>query len=113
MLDHKYRTLRSLGDTVQFSQLSSPIRKQDGVSDSRVRLAVVVGGFHLEDVGDDAVDLHVPDEPGEEQLLCDGGAYQPEGRETHQQLGEPEKRGHGTQTGALWHASQRQLGTDR
>lgn len=53
------------------------------------RLAVVVGGLHLEDVGDDAVDLHVPDEAGEEELLGDGGADQPEGRETQQQLGQP------------------------
>lgn len=60
-----------------------------GLSEPRRPLAVVVGGLHLEDVGDDAVDLHVPDEAGEEQLLCDGGADQPEGRETQQQLGQP------------------------
>lgn len=79
---------------VQFLQLDCPIRGGDGASDCGVRLAVVIGGFHLEDVGDDAVDLHVANEPGEEQLLRDGGAYQPEGGQTHQQLGEPEKRGH-------------------
>lgn len=102
--DHKYRMARSLGDPVQFLQLNSPIREGGGASDSGVRLAVVIGGFHLEDVGDDAVDLHVTNEPCEEQLLGDGGAYQPEGRQTHQQLGEPEKRGHGTQTCAVEHS---------
>lgn len=61
-----------------------------GLSEPRPRaLAVVVGGLHLEDVGDDAVDLNVPNEAGKEQLLCDGGADQPEGRETQQQLGQP------------------------
>lgn len=60
-----------------------------GLSEPRRPLAVVVGGLHLEDVGDDAVDLHVPDEAGEEELLCDGGADEPEGRETQQQLGQP------------------------
>lgn len=101
---------------VQFLQLNSPIREGGGASDSGVRLAVVIGGFHLEDVGDDAVDLHVTNEPCEEQLLSDGGAYQPEGRQTHQQLGEPEKRGHGTQTCAVEHSflmCWHRLSTDR
>lgn len=61
-----------------------------GLSEPRPRpLAVVVGGLHLEDVGDDAVNLHVPDEAGKEQLLGDGGADQPQGRQTQQQLGQP------------------------
>lgn len=72
-----------------------------GLSDPRRRLAVVVGGLHLEDVGDDAVDLHVADEAGEEQLLGDGGADQPEGRETQQQLGQPDRQRKGCRVGGL------------
>lgn len=70
-----------------------------GLSDPRRRLAVVVGGLHLEDVGDDAVDLHVADEAGEEELLGDGGADQPEGRETQQQLGQPDRQRKGCRVG--------------
>lgn len=72
-----------------------------GLSDSRWRLAVVVGGLHLEDIGDDAVDLHVPDEAWEEQLLGDGGADQPESRETQQQLGQPDRQRKGCRVGGL------------
>lgn len=57
------------------------------VSDPRHGLAVIVSGLHLEDVRDDAVDLHVADEPGEEQLLGNSCTYQPEGGKTQQQLG--------------------------
>lgn len=56
-------------------------------------LAVVVGGFHLKDVGDDAINLHVADETGEKELLCDGRAHQSERRETQEQLGQPGGRG--------------------
>lgn len=72
-----------------------------GLSDPRRRLAVVVSGLHLEDIGDDAVDLYVPDEAGEEQLLGDGGTDQPESRETQQQLGQPDRQRKGCRVGGL------------
>ena len=40
------------------------------------RLAVVVGRFHFEDVGDDAVNLDVADEAREEELLSHTSADQ-------------------------------------
>lgn len=57
------------------------------VSDTRHGLAVIISGLHFEDIWDDAVDLHVADEPREKQLLCDSCTYQPEGGKTQQQLG--------------------------
>lgn len=57
------------------------------MSDPRDCLAIIIGGLHFEDVRDDAVDLHVANEPCEKQLLCDSSTYQPEGRKTQQQLG--------------------------
>lgn len=114
-MDPKHRTPRSLGDPVVFTAQQSEW-KTGSASDSGVRLAVVIGGFHLEDIGDDAVDLHVADEPSEEQLLCDCGADQPEGGETHQQLGEPEKGGRRKSNMCCAAASLprgRPLGTDR
>ena len=45
--------------------------------------------LHLEDVGDDAVDLDVPDEAGEEKILQSLGVEGAEGREKQQQPGEP------------------------
>lgn len=56
-------------------------------SDSRDGLAIIISGLHFEDVRDDAVNLHVANEPSEKQLLGDSCTYQPEGRETQQQLG--------------------------
>lgn len=42
-------------------------------------LAVVVGRLHFEDVGNDAVDLDVPDETGEKELLSHRSAHEPQG----------------------------------
>lgn len=61
----------------------------EGGSNRGQRLAVVVGGVHFEDVRDDAVDLHVADEAGEEELLGDGGADQTQGGKPQEQLGQP------------------------
>lgn len=61
------------------------------MSDSSDRLAVIISGLHFEDIRDDAVDLHVSNETSEEQLLCDCCTDQPEGRETQEQLGQPER----------------------
>lgn len=61
--------------------------KWHSVSHPRGRLAIIIGGFHFEDVRDDAVNLHVANEPSEKQLLGDSCTYQPEGRKTQQQLG--------------------------
>lgn len=58
-------------------------------SDPRDGLAVVICGLHLEDIGDDAVDLNVTNESSEEQLLCDRCTDEPQGREPQQQLGQP------------------------
>ncbi|TNN82101.1 hypothetical protein EYF80_007747 [Liparis tanakae] len=45
---------------------------------------------HYKDVRDDAVNLHIANEPSEKQLLGDGCTYQSEGRKPQQQLGQPE-----------------------
>ena len=45
--------------------------------------------LHLEDVGDDAVYLDVPDEAGEEEILQSLRVERPEGREKEEEPGEP------------------------
>ena len=45
--------------------------------------------LHLEDVGDDAVNLDVPDEAGEEEILQRLRVERPEGREEEEEPGEP------------------------
>lgn len=56
-------------------------------------LAVVVGGVHFEDVGNYAVNLDIPDEAGEEQLLGDSSTHQTQSRQAEQQLWKTEKEG--------------------
>lgn len=91
-------SVTSLQNRVQ--QCSVEITPHHTRSDAfRERLAVVISGLHFQDVGDDAVNLHVANEASEKQLLCYCCTYEPKGWETQQQLGQPVKndgeRGHG------------------
>lgn len=58
-------------------------------------LAIVLCCFHFEDVGDDAVNGDVSDEPGKEQFLGDAGAHQPQRGQAHQDPGQPAREGRG------------------
>lgn len=57
------------------------------------QLRVVVCRLHAQDVGDDAVDLHVPNQSCKEQLLRQGSTHQPQGRQAQEQPGQPAKEG--------------------
>ena len=52
-------------------------------------LGLVLRGLHLENIGDDGVDLHVADQPGEEELLEHVGLEGAEGGEDEEEVGEP------------------------
>ena len=52
-------------------------------------MVLVLPRLHLEDVGDDAVDLDVADEAGEEEVLEGVGVEGAEGGEEEEEAGEP------------------------
>lgn len=52
-------------------------------------LAVVLGRLHLEDVRDDAVDGHVANQAGEEELLRDARVHEAQGRQAGEDAGQP------------------------
>lgn len=62
---------------VEFFTVQCCNYKWHSVSDPRDRLAIIISGLHFEDVRDDAVDLHIANEPGEKQLLGDSCTDQP------------------------------------
>ena len=53
------------------------------------QVVLILLGLHLEDVGDDAVYLDVPDEAGEEEILQGLWVERPEGGEEEEEPGEP------------------------
>ena len=53
------------------------------------RWCSVVNSLHFEDVGDDGVDVDLPDEAGEEELLKDVRLEWPEGGQPQQEVTEP------------------------
>ena len=52
-------------------------------------MVLILFRLHLEDVRDDAVDLNVPDEAGEEEVLNSLWVEGPERREEEEEPGEP------------------------
>ncbi len=52
-------------------------------------LAVILSRLHFEDVGNDAVNRDVTYQASEEELLCDAGVHEAQGRETSQDPGQP------------------------
>lgn len=56
-------------------------------------LAIVLCCFHFENVGDDAVNGDISNEPSKEQFLGDAGAHQPQRGQANQDPGQPGREG--------------------